>query len=148
LLVIAHGQHLLDGRDAGDGLLAELSDAIAERADELAVDIDGAAAHACDDAGVLGFRAVQAGKDKVLSGADGVVEHAEDLDGQWLGHHALEDRVGDAGEAAMHVGERKDDRLARRGGRQYGLSQGESAAEAEQSRENLYRSRHVYQSKT
>ena len=50
------------------GSLAELADAVGERAEQLAADVDGAAAHAGDDAGVFGLGAVELGEDHVLPG--------------------------------------------------------------------------------
>ena len=64
-------EHVFNGSDAGDGLLAELADAEAERADEAAVYVDRASAHAGDDAGVVGFGAVQASEDHILAGGRG-----------------------------------------------------------------------------
>ena len=50
------------------GSFVNLPDAIGERAQEFAVDINGPAAHAVDDAGVLGFGAVKASEDDILAG--------------------------------------------------------------------------------
>ena len=50
-------QDVFDGRDAGDGFLGEDAELQGKRAGQLAVEIDGAAAHARHDAGVLDFRA-------------------------------------------------------------------------------------------
>ncbi len=82
---VAHFEHLLDGRDAGDGFLGELADAVGERANQLAVDVDGAAAHAIDDAGVFGLGAVELGENEVLAGAARAAQDAEDLDLHGLG---------------------------------------------------------------
>ena len=51
--LVPHLKHLFDGCDAGDGIFAELTDAVAERTKQLPVDVDGTAAHASDNAGVL-----------------------------------------------------------------------------------------------
>ena len=63
----ADGEHLLDRRDPGDGLLGE-AEAVGDGADELAVDIDGAAAHAADDAGRFEAAALEPGQDDVALG--------------------------------------------------------------------------------
>ena len=76
---IAHLDHLCDGGNAGDGFLGELPDAIRERAHQLAVDVDGAAAHAVNHAGVLGFGAMELGENEVLAGAARAAQHAQDF---------------------------------------------------------------------
>ena len=76
--------HVGDRRDAGDRLLGERAEAIGDRADQLAIDVDRAAAHARDDARVLHLVTVQPGDDHVLLGSDGVLQDAEDLDVELL----------------------------------------------------------------
>src|SRR3989442_972095 len=66
--------HVGDRRDAGDRLFRERAESIGERADQLAADVDRAAAHARDDARVLHLLAVQPGDDHVLLGSDGVLQ--------------------------------------------------------------------------
>ena len=106
-LAVADLEHLLDGSDAGDRILGELADAVAESADQLAVDVDGAAAHAGDDASVLRLFAVQASEDHVLAGADGILQHAKDFDVHGFGRYALEDGVSDAAESAVNFSKRE-----------------------------------------
>jgi hypothetical protein len=67
--MVAHLQHLRDGRDAGDGVFAELADAVGERAQQAVADVDRAAAHAGHYAGVLRLGAVQLGQNHVVAGA-------------------------------------------------------------------------------
>jgi hypothetical protein len=105
---VAHFEHLLDGRDAGDGVLAELADAVGERAEQLVADIDRAAAHAGHHAGVLGLGAVQLGQDHVLAGAARAAQHAQDLNLHGLGLVALKDGPGGGGHAAAHLAEREE----------------------------------------
>ncbi len=56
---IPYLQHLLDRSDSGDGILAELSDAIGKRSQQFVADINRAAAHARNHAGVFRLGAVQ-----------------------------------------------------------------------------------------
>ena len=73
-------EHLRDRSDAGDRLLRKLADAEGERARQLAVEIDRAAAHARDHAGVFGLCAAQADQDDVALGTVHVLQHAENFD--------------------------------------------------------------------
>ena len=75
-------QHVFDGADAGDGILGE-GEGHGDGADEFAVDVDRAAAHALHDAGMFERSAGEAGEDEGFLGAD-VVEHAEDFDLEFL----------------------------------------------------------------
>ncbi len=77
---IADLKHLLDGRDAGDGLFGELTDAVRKRTGQLAVNVDRASAHAFDDSRVLGFVAVQASEDEVLARTSRAAQNAKNLD--------------------------------------------------------------------
>ena len=71
-------QHVLDGANARDGVLGE-REGHGDGADEFAIDIDRAAAHALHDAGVFQRAAREAREDQRFLGAD-VFEHAEDFD--------------------------------------------------------------------
>src|SRR4029079_16895217 len=66
----ALGQHRLDRRDAAQRLLRE-APRVGDRADQLAFDVDGAAAHAGDDAAVLDARILGANQDYVLLPPEG-----------------------------------------------------------------------------
>ena len=118
---VAHLKHLLDGRDAGDGLLAELADAVGERAEQLVADVDGAAAHAFDDAGVLGFGAVELGENHVLAGAARAAQNAEDLNLHGFGLGAVKNGPGGAGQAAVNLAEGEESAGGRGGRRPGGL---------------------------
>ena len=72
-----HAQHFLDGPDAGDRLLG-IREAQGDGAQQFAVNVDGAAAHALHDAGVGERAAGEAGEDDGFRGAD-VLEHTEHL---------------------------------------------------------------------
>ena len=113
---VADFEHLLDGGDAGDGFLGELADAVGERTGQLAVDIDGAAAHAFDDAGVFGLIAVKPGEDEVLAGSARAVQDAEDFDLHGFGSGALKDCPGDAGHAGTNLAEGKEAGIGGRAG--------------------------------
>ena len=69
--------HLAERRDAGDRLLAE-GPGVGDGAEQLAVDVDRAAAHAGDDAGLVQVQAGQPAQDQVAAGA-GVLQDAEHL---------------------------------------------------------------------
>ena len=60
-----------DRRDAGDGFLRERADRIRDGADQPAVDVDRAAAHAGDDAGLGQRAALEPGEDEVAAAAPG-----------------------------------------------------------------------------
>ena len=71
--LLAHVEHLGNGRDAGDGLLAEFSDSVGKRPEQFAIHVDGTAAHAGDDSGVLWFSALQTGENHVLMRAQSIL---------------------------------------------------------------------------
>ena len=118
---VADFKHLLDGGDAGDGVLAELADAVGERAEQAVADVDRAAAHAGDDAGVLRLGAVELGQNHVLAGTAGAAEDAEDLDLHGLGLAAGEDGPGGGRHALAHLAEGEE---ASGGGRRSGGGRG------------------------
>ena len=99
-------QHGLDGADAGDRVLGK-REGHGDGADEFAVDVDGAAAHALHDAGVFQGSAGEAGEDEGFLGAD-VVEHAEDFDLKVLDLVAVEDGAAGAAHAGFEVLEGKE----------------------------------------
>ena len=113
---VAHFEHLFDGRDAGNGIFGELADAVGERAEQLAADIDGAAAHALDHAGIFGFGAVELGQDHVLAGAARAAQYAQNLNLHGLGGGALEDGPRRAGHAGAYLAEREKSGILRRAG--------------------------------
>src|SRR6185437_12540484 len=105
---VADLQHLLDRGNPGDGIFGELPDAVADCAHQAPIDVDGAAAHTCDDAGVLRLFALQAREDHVLAGTNGVIQHAEDFDVHRLGLDALKDGIGNGVKTAMDFGQREE----------------------------------------
>ena len=107
-------QHLGNGGDAGDGFLAELPNSVGQRAQQLAVDVDGAAAHACDHSGVLWFGALETGQDHILTGAEDIFEHPEYFHVHGFGLGAFKDGICHTMEAAVHLREGKDSRRGRR----------------------------------
>ena len=94
--------------DSGDRLLGELADAIRDRPDQLAIDVNRAAAHARDHAGVFDLGAVQTRQNDVGLRAGHVAQHAENFDVHGLRLHAFEDGVGDAVHAGFHLVFRHD----------------------------------------
>ena len=95
--------HLVDRRDAGDRLLGELPERVRHGADQPAVDVDRAAAHAGDDAGVGERPAFEPRQDQVAARADDVAQHAEDVDLELVEAVALEDRAADADHARAEL---------------------------------------------
>src|SRR5579884_2116670 len=93
--------HLFDGLDARDRLLRK-GKAERDGAEQLAVDIDGAAAHALQDAGLSKRAAGQLRQDDDLFGAD-ITEHAENFELEIL--NAASGKDGSAGTAqpGVHV---------------------------------------------
>lgn len=94
-------QHLIDGRNPRDGLLG-VRKAVGDRADDLAVDEDGTAAHALDDPGLVHGLAPEPGQDQAPLRLD-VGEDAQDLDVRFLDRVAGEDAPGFAGHAGLDI---------------------------------------------
>ncbi|MCY1012295.1 hypothetical protein OV079_43525 [Nannocystis pusilla] len=86
---LADGEHVGDRGDAADRVLVEAV-AVGQRADQLAVDVDRAAAHAADDAGVDHPRVGGAEQDRVLT-RQVVADDVDDLDLEAVGAGAGED---------------------------------------------------------
>ena len=95
--------HLGDGRDTGDRLLRELAELIRHRSDQLAVDVDGAPAHAGDDTRLRQRAALETRQDQVALGRDDALQRADDVDPELFDAVALEDRAPDADHAGLHV---------------------------------------------
>lgn len=96
-------EHFFDGTNASDGLFGE-GEGKGDGADQLAVDINGAAGHALHDAGVFEAGGEKTAEDEVLIGAR-VAEDAEDAQGEFFGGLAREDSAGCGGKAGSELGE-------------------------------------------
>ncbi len=107
-LLAQHLEHVLDGGDAGDRFLGE-NPAESDGADEAAADIDGAAAHALQDAGLaLDQHAVHdAGEDDVAADAS-LGDDAQDFEMKLLDVGAVEDGLADGGHARADLRHRHD----------------------------------------
>ena len=79
----------------GNRLLGERAQRVRHGADEPAVDVDRAAAHAGDDAGVGERPAFEPRENQIAVRADDVLEHAENVDLELLDAGALEYRPAD-----------------------------------------------------
>ena len=89
------------------GSLENWPERIRDRADQPAVDVDGAAAHPGDDAG-LGERATfEPGQDQIAPRADDVAQHAEDVNLEFLQPITLEDSATDADHAGLELVDRE-----------------------------------------
>ena len=89
-------RHLRNRRNAGDRLFREAAQRIRDGADQFAVDVDGTAAHPGDDAGVRERSAFEFGEYEVAMRPDDVLEHADDVDLEFLDPSPIEDRSADA----------------------------------------------------
>ena len=98
--------HLGDRRDAGDRFLRELAELIGHGADQPAVDVDRAAAHPGDDAGLGQRAAFELGQDEVALRRHHALERADDPDGELLDGVAAEDGAPDADHAGTDLGHR------------------------------------------
>ena len=114
--------HVLDGPDAGDGILGE-RERHGDGAGQFAVDIDRAAAHALHHAGVLQRTAGEPRQDQGFLGAE-IIQHAQDFDLKLLDAIAGEDGAADAVHAGADVLEGEERSL---GGKDRG--QGEDCRE-------------------
>ena len=81
------------------GFLGELAQRVRHGADEPAVDVDRAAAHAGNDAGVGQRAAFEPGQNQIAARADAVAQHADDVDLELVEAIALEDGAADADHA-------------------------------------------------
>ena len=125
-------QDVLDGCDAGKGLFGEDTELERQRTGELAFEIDGAAAHAGDDASVLHLGAFELDEDDGLLRAEKIVEDAEDFEIEFFDLVAGEDGVGVALHAGADLIERQDfARFLRVGHAGAGPEKGDECAESE-----------------
>jgi hypothetical protein len=95
------GQHGFDGLNAGDGLFGE-RETERDSAEQFAVDIDRAAAHALQNAGLGQWPAAEPGQNDGLLWAQ-ILEHAEDFDLELFDAVTLEDSPADAMEPGANV---------------------------------------------
>ena len=95
--------HLLDRRDAGDRLLRKRPERVRDGAEQTPVDVDGASAHACDDARGRQRAAFEARDDQVATRGGGVAKDAEDADRELLDAVTLEDRAAHADHAGTDL---------------------------------------------
>ena len=100
-------KHLGDGCDAGDGVFGELADAVRKGAEELVADVDGAAAHAGDNACVFRLGAAKLGEDHVVAGAACAAQNPKDFNLHGLGFGPGENGPRSGYLAAVHLVERE-----------------------------------------
>jgi len=93
-------KYILDGSDAADGFFRENAELEGKSASEFAFEIDGAAAHACDDAGVLGFWPLKLDENDGLLGAEEIGHNADDFEVELFDLVASKNGVG----VALHSG--------------------------------------------
>src|ERR1700687_250328 len=101
-------ENVLDGSDPGDGFFGEDAELEGEGACELAFQVDGAAAHAGNDAGVLDFGAFKLDEDDGLARAEEIGHDADDFEVELFDLVAGEDGVGVAMHARLDLAERDD----------------------------------------
>ena len=109
--------HLLDWRDAGDRLGRKCAKGIGDGADEPAVDVDGASAHALNDSCPREGTALETCQDQASLGTVDVVEDTDHVNSEFLTGRAFEDRHTDADHSGLHLCQRHP---IDRGGRRYG----------------------------
>jgi hypothetical protein len=85
-----------------------LADAIGQRAQQFAVNVDGASAHPGDDSGVLWFGALQARQDHILPRAQNIPEDPEDFHVHRFGLCAFKNGIRYAVEPTMDFRQGKD----------------------------------------
>ena len=102
---IANFEHLGNWSHAGNGLFRELANAERDRAGQLSIEINGAAAHAGDYPGVVSLRATKPHQDDVTFGAIGIFEHAKDFNIHGLGLSTLKNGVSHALHPDMNLGD-------------------------------------------
>ena len=98
--------HVLDGPYAGDGIFGERK-RHGHRAHQPAIDIDRAAAHARHDPGMFERPAREPRQDERFLGAD-VIQHAQDLDLEFVDLAARKDGPAGAAHAGLDVLQRKE----------------------------------------
>ena len=101
-----HLDHLLDRSDAGDRLLGK-GKGPRYGADQLAIDINRAATHSGDHAGLFKRTAGKPRQDQVLLGGNGVLEDAENLDLELINPVAFEDGAAHSLQSRVDLVERK-----------------------------------------
>ena len=116
LVEIVDLQHQLGRRDAADRVRRKDAEPQGHRAHQLAIDVDGAAAHTTGDIGAHGF-AAQLRQDDVLPRSPLVLPQAEDLYGNRLRRGPGKYRPRGAPHARTEIRSLEDLHLADRGGR-------------------------------
>jgi len=99
---------VFDGSDAADGFFGEDAELEGESAGKFAFEVDGAAAHARDDAGVFDLRPFKLDENDGLLGAEEIGHNADDFEVKLFDLVAGEDGVGIALHAGANFAERKD----------------------------------------
>ncbi len=103
LIEVVDLHHQLDRRDAADGVGRKHAEPQRDGADQLAVDVDGAAAHSSRDIGANGLAAHLA-DDDVLAGTPLILQNPDDFDGKRLGLRAGQHGPGIPFHAGPEVG--------------------------------------------
>src|ERR1700733_8287959 len=94
--------------DAGGGFLGEYTELERKGACQLALQVDRAAAHARDYAGMLHFGAFEFDQDDGLAGAEKIGHYTDDFQIELFDLVAREDGVGVAVHAGLHLAQRQD----------------------------------------
>src|SRR5581483_8303084 len=96
-------EHLGDRSNPCDRLFRKFADTKRDCAREFPIEINGAAAHAGDYTGVLGFLTAETNENYVALGTIGVSENAEDLDVHRLWLRPLKNRVSHAAHSLVDL---------------------------------------------
>jgi hypothetical protein len=108
-------EHVIDRREARVAHGFKALDLVGKDADQLAVDVERAAAHAGDGAHQLDPRVGEFAEDHALARPERVAEHAGDLDREGLGVAALEDGPDLALHARLQLVQRENGGVLRLG---------------------------------
>ncbi len=110
---IRHGlldsEHILNRRDASNGVFRKSANFKRDSAGELAIKINWTAAHSRYDSGLRNVRAGEFDEDDILLWSHGIFKDAEDGDIHFFNLVASENCVGDAFHSCMNIVERKSD---------------------------------------
>jgi hypothetical protein len=119
--------NVLDGSHTGNGIFGEDTELQRKGTGELAIKVDGAAAHSRDDAGAFDLGAFELNKDDGLARPEEIGHHADHFEVELLYLVARENRVGIALHAGANLVEWKSlIRLRERDYRKENANQGEA----------------------
>ena len=124
---LAYVQHMAYRRDAADGFHRKQPEAVRQSADKFTVDIDRAAAHARDDAGIVDIGTRDPHHDDIVIRVELVPDDTDHFDFEGIDPGILKDREAVSAHARLHVVDIHEHGMFARGpgfGRRGGLATG------------------------